>query len=196
MRTDQDLITAMAANDERSLTELYARYGTMVYNLVLIHLQKTEAAEEITQDVFLEAFRSAAKFEQRSEVKTWLYRIAVNKSLDRIRRDNAQKRSLWKNVLSISGRPDVARQLPGDFDHPGIQLENKETARELFRAIYQLNERQKTAFVLAFVENLPRKEVASIMQVTDKSLEGLLQRAKSRLRELLQGAYPNRRKNN
>jgi RNA polymerase sigma factor (sigma-70 family) len=193
MSTDQDVIIAMAAGDEHSLTELYARYGTMVYNLVLVHLQNTEAAEEVTQDVFLEAFRSVGKFQQRSAIKTWLYRIAVNKSLDRIRRDNAQKRSLWKNVLSISGRPDVARQLPGDFNHPGIQLENKETARELFRAIYQLKGRQKTAFVLAFVENLPRKDVAKIMEVTDKALEGVLQRAKARLRELLQGMNPNRR---
>lgn len=190
--TDQQLITAMAAGDERSLTKLYTRYGTMIYNLVLVHLQQVEAAEETTQDVFLEAFRSAAKFEQRSEVKTWLYRIAVNKSLDRIRKDNAQKRSLWKNVLSISSRPDIARQLPSDFDHPGILLENKEAARELFRGIYQLNDRQKTAFVLSFVENLPRKEVATIMQVTDKSLEGLLQRAKIQLRELLRPANPNR----
>lgn len=194
MITDQELIKTIAAGNERALTELYARYGTMVYNLVLVHVQQVEAAEEVTQDVFLEAFRAAVKFREEAEVKTWLYRIAVNKSLDRIRRDNAQKRSLWKNILSISGQPEVERTLPGNFEHPGIQLENKETASELFRAIYQLNDRQKTAFVLSFVENLPRKEVVEIMQITDKALEGLLQRAKVGLRTLLADSELNRRK--
>ena len=73
-------------------------------------------------------------------------------------------------------------------------LENKENAKALFQVIDTLPDQQKTAFILSYMEDLPRKEVAAIMDTSLKSVESLLQRAKNNLRKKLKKLYPNRRK--
>lgn len=77
-----------------------------------------------------------------------------------------------------------------DFQHPGVLLENKEKAQYLFSVIETLAEAQKTAFILSFVEGLPRQEVADIMETSLKSVESLLQRAKANLKKKLIEIYP------
>ena len=79
------------------------------------------------------------------------------------------------------------------FDHPGVVLEQKEKARTLFKAIESLPEQQKTAFILSFLEELPRQKVAEIMQVSLKAVESLLQRGKGNLRLRLEDFYEGRR---
>lgn len=193
-RSDQELILAISEGEEKSLHELYHRYSSMVYNLALVHVQQTVVAEELTQDVFLEVFKSATKFRGQAGVKTWLYRITVNKSLDQLRKEQTKKRSIWKKLVAVDeGRGSPLESIPA-FDHPGIQLENKELARQLFQGIYQLKDRQKSAFILSFVEGLPRKQVAEVMNITEKALEGLLQRAKAKLRIILEDLNPKRGK--
>lgn len=81
-----------------------------------------------------------------------------------------------------------------DFIHPGLLLENKEKGQLLFKVIDTLPDSQKTAFILSYVEDLPRQEVADIMEATLKSVESLLQRAKNNLRQKLEKDYPHRRK--
>ncbi len=81
-----------------------------------------------------------------------------------------------------------------DFDHPGVILENKEKAKYLFKAIESLPATQKTAFILSFIEELPRQEVADIMQTSLKAVESLLQRAKKNLRLRLERMAPKRKK--
>jgi RNA polymerase sigma-70 factor (ECF subfamily) len=78
---------------------------------------------------------------------------------------------------------------PADFDHPGVQLEHKEEAQELFHQIDSLAENQKTAFILVYIEQLPQQEVATIMNTSVKAVESLLQRAKSKLRQNINFHY-------
>ena len=73
------------------LEELYARFGLMVYNLALNYVQNVEDAEEITQDVFLSVYENLDSFQAQSSHKTWIYRIAINKSLDFIKHKNRTK---------------------------------------------------------------------------------------------------------
>jgi len=79
-----------------------------------------------------------------------------------------------------------------NFEHPGIQLEQKERSRYLFQAIDTLPENQKTVFVLAHIEELPQKEIAEIMNISVKAVESLLQRAKGNLRKKLSDIYDRR----
>ena len=156
-----------------------------MYNTALSYAQHVPDAEEITQDVFTNVFRSAAKFKGESEVSTWIYRITVNTSLNYLRR---KKRF---GFLS-GGEPHLDTP---DFEHPGVLLEQKENAKALFKVIDTLPDQQKTAFILSFVEELPRQEVADVMRVSLKAVESLLQRAKGNLRTKLEKVYPERRKN-
>jgi len=71
---------------------IYNQYHILVYNVALHYVQNIEDAEEITQDVFIQVHGSLEKFQEKSTVKTWLYRITINKSLDFIKHKNSKKR--------------------------------------------------------------------------------------------------------
>ena len=144
-------------------------------------MQQVEDAEEVTQDVFVKIHRSASGFNGKSKVETWIYRITINTALNAL-----SKRKRQATYFAVQSNEQL--DLP-DFEHPGVKLENQEKAKFLFWAINQLPETQKTAFLLSFVEGLPRKEVADIMQLSLKAVESLLQRAKKGLRDHL-GKFP------
>jgi RNA polymerase sigma-70 factor (ECF subfamily) len=184
LNQDLQILRRIARKDKKAFSQLYKMYAAKVYNTALSYAQSVEDAEEITQDVFVKIHRSAAKFKGNSSVNTWIYRIAVNTSLDYLKR---------KKRLSIVRFDKVIVNKP-DFEHPGVLLENKEKAKMLFKVIDTLPETQKTAFILSFIEELPRKEVAKIMQTSLKAVEGLLQRGKNNLRKKLEKEYPNRKK--
>ena len=166
-----------------SFREIYERYKNNVFNTVLGYVQHTAEAEEVTQDVFLEIYRSLDTFEGRSALGTWVYRIAVNRSLDFLKAKNRKKRfAFLSSLFNTSG--DLVHD-PPDFHHPGIQLERKENAAVLFKAIHTLPENQKTAFLLAKVEGLSYSEIAAIMELSVSSVESLMVRAKQNLQKKL-----------
>ena len=177
------ILRKIAEGDRKAFQVLYGSYSSRVYNTALSYLQNAEDAEEITQDVFLEIHRSAGKFEERSSVSTWIYRIAVSKSLDKLKHRKRKKRAaILLRIFGPTG--EIEHDVP-NFDHPGVLLERKEEARLLFQAIDQLPEKQKAAYVLTYAEALPTKEVAEILQLSTKAVESLLQRAKVNLRKYL-----------
>jgi len=178
------LLQAVATGDASAFRQLYDLCAPQVYSLALSYTQEEQSAEEITQDVFTIIFKKAATFKGNAAVRTWIYRITVNTSLNFIKK---KKRSSW---LSLG----VEKQKTADFVHPGVILENKEHAAMLYRLIETLPSQQKTAFILSFIEELPRQEVADIMETSLKAVESLLQRAKKKLRDQLLPHYPNRRK--
>ncbi|MEM8965955.1 MAG: RNA polymerase sigma factor [Bacteroidota bacterium] len=180
------IIRAIAHGDRQAFKELYQLFSDQVYNTALSYTQDVQEAEEITQDVFTQIFRNAVKFKGESAVGTWIYRITINTSLNYLRR---RKRFGFMRINDHNiDKPD--------FEHPGVLLERKEDAKALFKVIDTLPNHQKTAFILSFIEDLPRQEVADIMQVSLKAVESLLQRAKKNLRNKLEKIYPERRKNN
>lgn len=147
------------------------------------YTKNQEDAEEITQDVFVKLHKNAPSFRGDSSLRTWLYRITINTSLNHIKKKN--RFVLFKKTLGAQHT---------DFNHPGVLLEQKENAATLYKAMDSLPDSQKTAFILSYIENLPRQEVADIMQTSLKAVESLLQRAKKNMRLELEKLYHNRRK--
>src|SRR5881397_3976905 len=87
--SEQELMQQLLAGDERAIRNLYGRFGLSVYTLGLRLLGSTESAEELTQDVFVAAWRKASRFDAtRGRLSTWLMAIAHNLAVDRLRRDN------------------------------------------------------------------------------------------------------------
>ncbi len=190
---DDQCLKSIALGDQYALKELYDRFSDRVYNTILSYLKNEDDAKEVLQDVFITVFNTAVKFQFNSSVSTWIYRIAVNKSLDFIRGKNAKKRQGYFTSIYKKDSGEIRYDSP-DFEHPGVKLENKENSKLLFKAIDTLSENQKTAFILTQIEGLPQKEAAEIMQITRKSVESLIQRAKANLREELKKYYPERGK--
>jgi RNA polymerase sigma-70 factor (ECF subfamily) len=163
--------------------EIYFEHYKMVFNLALQYVQNMEDAEEITQDVFVKVFDNLHTFKKQSSLKTWIYRMAINQSLDFIKAKKAQKRNFLSSLFSIND--SNFKFQPSNFNHPGIELEQKEACQKIFEAINQLSDNQKTALILLKIENKSQAETAEIMNLKVKALESLFQRAKNNLEILL-----------
>jgi len=181
---ESEIIQAITDGDERAFSILYERFSDKVYNTALSYTKSIEDAEEVTQDVFVKVYKSVAAFKGHASLNTWIYRITINTSLNYLKKRN--RFAFIRNAFNASASID--------FDHPGVLFENKEDAATLFKALDCLSYNQKTAFILGFIEEMPRQEVADIMETSLKAVESLLQRAKANMRSELEKAYPNRRK--
>lgn len=187
---EKEFIRQLKAGDSKAFSLLVELYGNRVYNTTLGLLQCTEDAEDITQEVFAEIYLSVNSFREEAKISTWIYRIAVQKSLDFLRGKNRKKRK--GVVMSIFSKENnqPAMDIP-DFHHPGVRMENKELAAILFRAIQKLPEKQQAAFTLHKVEGLSYNEIADIMKSSLSSVESLIFRAKQNLQQLLADYYDN-----
>lgn len=170
-------------NNEQAFKEFIHEYQNRVFHVVLNMVQHTEDAEDITQEVFIDVFRKPGSFRGEAQVSTWLYRIAVNKSIDHLRKK--QRRNRWLGLFSSPENTEVP-----DFIHPGIITENREKAVYLFRAMKQLPHNQQAAWVLSEMEQLAYKQIAEVMNISLSSVESLLFRARQNMRKILSGMYP------
>lgn len=166
-----------------TLEELYHQYHERVFNLALHYVQHVEDAEEITQDVFVKVHDKLSSFRGEADAGTWIYRIAINTSLDYLRARKSGKRAFWLRVVSIHGKSK--EQEPGNSLHPGITMEHKEALSALFQAINKLPERQRSALILLKLEGMNTQEAAKVMNLSPKALESLFQRAKTQLKSIL-----------
>lgn len=159
-----------------------------MYNTALGIVQNTADAEDIAQEVFVQVFHSIKNFKGESKLSTWMYRITVTRALDYLRAKKRQKRfGFMQSLFSQESNEPLHEQ--ASFVHPGVQLENKERAAILFKAIEKLPQNQKAAFILSKTEGLSQKEIAEVLGVTISSVESLLVRAKSNLQKYLETYY-------
>lgn len=163
--------------------EIYFEHHKMVFNLALQYVQNIEDAEEITQDVFVKVFDKLNSFKKKSSLKTWIYRISINQSLDFIKSKRYKTKNFLSSIFSLN---DVKFKFePTTFNHPGIALEQKESYQKIFEALNQLSDKQKTVIILLKIEDKSQIETAEIMNLSVKALESLFQRAKKNLEILL-----------
>lgn len=165
-----------------TFNHIYFEYRLMVFNLALHYVLNTEDAEEITQDVFVKVYQSINDFNSNSSIKTWVYRITVNASIDFIKRKNSKKRFFIFGKKSESENEYFSVK---NTEHPGVILENKEKSALLFSVINTLPENQRTAFLLSKLEGLSNPEIAVIMEASISAVESLQVRAKKTLRQKL-----------
>lgn len=182
---EKELIKKIIDGDRASFKELYDAFSSRVYNTTLGILQNAEDAEDTTQEVFVQIFKSINNFKQESSLSTWIYRITVNKAFEFVRGKKRKKR--FALVRSIFSNEETEE--PVDFLHPGILAENRERGKILFRAIDRLSKKQKTAFILSKIENLSHKEICDIMDLSLSSVESLIFRAKENLKKDLYNFY-------
>ena len=169
--------------DANQLQLLYDEHGSMVYNLALHYLQNTHDAEEVTQDVFVKVHKKYSSFEQKANIKTWIYKLTVNQSLDYIKSKKAKKRLGF--LFSLNMGEEHSLPEPGHMNHPGLIMEQQEAVELIMHQINQLPPNQKTAIILKSIECLSQTEIAEIMELSVKAIESLLSRARSRLKNKL-----------
>lgn len=182
-----DLIDRLKKGDDAAFKVIVDTRKDLVYNTALGFLQNAEDAEDIAQEVFIKVYESIHQFKGESAFSTWLYRIAVTKSLELIRSRKRKKRFAF--LTGILGDNNELKHDPPEFHHPGVLLDQKERSLVLFRSIAKLPENQRIAFTLHKVEGIPYQEIAAIMHLSVSAIESLIHRAKSNLRKDLEIYY-------
>lgn len=190
IQPDKILIDKILEGDQLAFKELVEKYQTMIINTCIGFLHDKQDAEDIAQEVFVEVFYSLGKFRKEAKLSTWLYRIAVNKSLNFLR---SNKRRKWiqrfEDAMGI-GRPGQTE--PIETRHPGVEMETNEEAAMLHVTINSLSENQRIAFTLNKYEDLSYSEIADVMGVSVSSVESLIHRAKINLQQKLMNYYKNK----
>jgi len=139
----------LMAGDDAAIRTLYGRFGRPVYTMGLRLLGTREAAEELTQDVFLTAWRKAARFDPaRGRLSTWLMTIAHNLAVDRLRRETGVSRP---TLVLVDQVPDA----PGE-DEEALLIEHDEAVR----AISSLSEAEKRLIARTYFRGMTAREIA------------------------------------
>ncbi len=187
---EKHLVVALRSGSESAFRQLVDTHQERVLNTCLSFLPNRSDAEDVSQEVFVEVYRSIGKFKGDSKISTWIYRVSVSKCLEELRRRKRKKRAAY--FLSLVGLEDqMAKSVEDTFSHPGVQLENVERTKILFENIAKLPEKQRVAFTLCQVDGRSNQEAADIMQASVSSVESLLFRARKNLRKWLGDFYRN-----
>lgn len=186
---EAQLTKGIQEGDRKSFQILVETYQRMVVNTCLGIVHNKADAEDLAQDVFLEIFRNAQNFRGDSKLSTWLYRIATNRSLNLIR-SNKRKRFFQSIEETFTGGRNRASEISENRgDQPDQSITDQQRSDILHRAIDQLPEKQRIAFILNKYEDLSYQQIAEIMEISLASVESLIHRAKKNLQEQLLDCY-------
>ena len=193
--TDNEIILKIVQGDRDLFRKLVERYQPMVFRTCMGFLHNKDDADDLTQEVFIQVYQTLSGFKGDASFSTWIYRIAVNASLNKIRKSS---KNLFvqrlETVFGVEKSQDVSIQIP-DHESPENILIHNEHREWVQKALNSLPENQRTAIVLSKYDDLSQKEIAAIMNTTEGAVEALIQRAKANLREKLSSLKKKNTKN-
>jgi RNA polymerase sigma-70 factor, ECF subfamily len=179
--SEHDLIRSARAGDQDAFAELVAIHADRVYGALRRFGVEANEADEVAQEVFLRAWRGLARFEERAQFSTWLYRIAFNE---------AQRRLLRRAPARVERGPDredpVVSLPQAPHLGPEAQALDHEFEQTLVRALAQLPDEWRAAVVLRDIEGLSTKEAAEIVGARQAAFKSRLHRGRMQLRALLE----------
>ncbi len=180
--TDHEIIKEILAGNINQYTKLVDKYKDKIFRTCIGYVHDEEEANDLTQETFINAYQKLNTFQFHAQFSTWLYRIAINLSLNHIR---SRKSNLFDRIEnSLDGW--TQRHFPEHKEkNPEEWLISEENQQLIHSAMDILPEKQKTAFILSKYEDKTQKEIAEIMQTSEGAVEQLLQRGKSTLRKKL-----------
>jgi RNA polymerase sigma-70 factor (ECF subfamily) len=197
---DADIVARLREGDESAFAELIDRYGATMLRVAQMYVRDRATAEEVVQETWLAVLKGIDRFEGRSSLKTWLFRILTNRAKTRGERDG---RMLPFSALAGAGDEadepsvDPDRFLGPDSPHPGAwaapprawpqdKVLERETLGVIQMAIEELPEAQREVIRLRDVEGWSPMEVADALEITDGNQRVLLHRARSKVRAALE----------
>jgi len=182
--TEADLLEALRRGDRQAFAAVIDRCGDTVYHVAYRLLGSREEAEDVLQETFLQAFQHLGSFRGEARLCTWLYRIAYNLALMRLRRREPEMISIDQPILREDDE-ELPRELVDWCCLPEEELLRAELRSVLDEAIQDLPTGLRMAFLLRDVEGLSTEEVAQILGISPDAVKTRLHRARLRLRERL-----------
>jgi RNA polymerase sigma-70 factor, ECF subfamily len=177
---DRSLMTRVAANEEAAITELYDRFGSLVYRMALQAMPTRAEAEDAVQEVFVRLWRTAARYdENRAALVTWVMLISRRHLVDKLRRNRARLRAGSLDQAQAGAIPSPAA--PGDVE--ASRLERDERMKVLMQRIKTLPELQRTVVVRAYLGGQTLRQIGEELHTPLGTIKSALSRALVRLRE-------------
>jgi RNA polymerase sigma-70 factor, ECF subfamily len=200
--TDRELVAALKRGDERAFAALIDDLGSSLLRVAMGYVSSRAVAEEVVQETWLGVVRGLDRFEGRSSLKTWIFRILTNTAVTR----GARERRIvpFSSLADDDGEPlDPDRFLPSDHerypDHwalgptpwetPEQGLLSAETREVVMAAIEELPPAQRTVVTLRDVEGWPTGEVCDALEISEGNQRVLLHRARTKVRAALERYY-------
>lgn len=183
---DWDLARRAAGGDESSYDLLIGRYQWAIHGFVFRSVGEEETAKDVTQEVFVKAWFALGRVQERAKFSTWLFQIAANLCRDHAR-SKATRNAHVTNAM-VREREDGSTE-DREFPHPGMSPDNQaqmnETVAILHRAIADLPVELREAFILGAIDQLPHKEISTILGISPKAVEVRIYRARKTLADQL-----------
>ncbi|MGE5089070.1 MAG: RNA polymerase sigma factor [Candidatus Levyibacteriota bacterium] len=178
---DQALVERYRRGEQDAFTELVVRYQRPIYNAAYWILRSADDANDVAQDVFLKVAERLDEFDSQYKFFSWIYRIAVNESLNRLRR-NGHEEPLDEEI-----------ELPGaEGADPESQASDAELSRRIQRALMTMSSNDRTVLTLRHFSDCSYQEIAQVLDVDEGTVKSRLYEARQRLRELLKDYQPDR----
>lgn len=173
---EHELIRKFLRGEQWAFDSLMTRHQKRVYRIALGMLGDHDEAADITQEVFIRAFRSLKNFKFSSSFGTWLHRIAVNQCISYIRRQKLRQ------ALSLT---EVSHLLRSSMGRPARDLALKDLGEQIEQAISTLPPKQRAIFIMHYYQELPHKEIAKIMDRSEGAIKSSFCQAVKKLRKRL-----------
>jgi RNA polymerase sigma-70 factor (ECF subfamily) len=181
-KTDRELVQAARDGDAEAFGLLVRRHQKRIYRLAVHLLRNTAEAEDVTQDAFVRAYGALDRFDGRSEPYTWLYRIAVNLSLNAIRSRKTSRKATTPEdprieAVLVEHRPSLS--------DPARQVADRRMALDLCDAIDDLSDTLRTTLVLVAVDGLSHSEASEILGCPEGTIAWRIHEARKKIRQYL-----------
>ena len=178
---EKELIQNAKQGDLHAFEELILKHEKIVYNVALRMMNHSEDAKDISQEVFLKAYKHIVNFDERSAFSTWLYRITTNTCIDEMRkRKGKQSYSLEEELENEDG--SMQRQIADEGDTPEESILREEQKSEIIQALDNLSEEHKAAVVLRDVKGLSYEEISEILELSLGTVKSRISRARNQLK--------------
>ena len=180
--TEQELVHSAQKGDTSAFGQLVEAHQSKIYSLCYRMTGNAEDAADLTQEVFLSAWRSLSRFQEQSSFGTWVYRMATNASIDFLRREKRRQ------VLSMTMEEDSEErqaQVPDERYSPHRLLEQKEARQAVADALAALSPEHRQVLVLREMEGLSYQEVGQLLDLEEGTVKSRIARARLALRDFL-----------
>ena len=171
--SDDYYIQKTLEGDTKSFGIIVEKYQTMVFTMAIKMLKHKEEAEEVSQDTFIKAYKSLATFSGKSKLSTWLYRIAYNTCLDRIKRNSKYNNNIEIDAISS----DELSSATSIYE----EIERKERSVIIKECMNQLSEEDRVILHLFYFDEQNLKEIKEVLSISESNIKVKLFRARKRL---------------
>jgi RNA polymerase sigma-70 factor (ECF subfamily) len=181
--TDEDeLIERFQSGEEEAFNALVVKYQRKIYNLIYRYVPNSETARDLSQEVFIKAYRALPLFKRQSAFYSWLYRIAINLCIDFIRQ---QGRVQTLSIEDLTAGDNEELMFNDERPLPQEQAEARELGWLIGQAVLQLPPGQQRVFNLRYQEGLQLKEIAARLDRSEGTIKAHLHHAHQRLQTML-----------